>query len=529
MRADRVRGSRSHDPMLTIMWAAVEQASDVVMITDAVLEPPGPKIVYVNPAFTRMTGYSPAEVLGRSPRMLQGPQTDRAMLDRLRAACAAGECFDARTVNYRKDGTTYLVRWQIAPVRAAAGAISHFVAIQQDVTTLAQLEDRVQHAQKMEAIGRLAGGVAHDFNNLLTIITAGTRFAVEVLPSDHPATADLADVEAAAARAAALTRQLLAFSRQQVRRPETLDVNVIVANVERMLTRLIGEDVRLVTELTRGPVSVVADPAQLEQVLFNLAVNARDAMPDGGTMTIGTQVVAGAGLPDGQRPTGSAPDAPFAILSVADTGCGMDAATLERAFDPFFTTKGVGHGTGLGLATVHGIVEQSGGVVRIESAPGAGTRVRIALPLVERRATPRWAGHVVPPAGGLATVLLVEDDRAVRAVTKRVLARAGYAVIEARDSASALAAWHDSADGAGIDALVTDVVMPNGGGYDLMMQLRAARPQLPAVLVSGYAPDARVQSLLAAEGETTAFLEKPFHAGALSDQVARVLRAARAV
>ncbi len=385
-------------PRLALLDAAIRQTRDAIVITTADLDPPGPTIVFVNPAFCAMTGYASDALLGRSPRILQGPETDRSVLDALRAALAAAAPWTGETVNYRSDGRSYRVHWQITPVHAAGagpafgpasaapgtGPITHFVAVQHDVTERRALEARVRTTGTLEALGRLAGGVAHDFNNLLTVIAGGTEFALDLLGPDHPARAELADVQTATRRAAALTRQLLAFGRRQAFVPAPLDVNAAVAAVEPMLARIVGPGIAVVVELAASRALARVDAAQLDQVLVNLAANARDAMPGGGLLTIATAAaVAPEDASGGAKDAGStAADArtSYVRLTVADTGHGMDAATQARLFEPFFTTKPAGRGTGLGLATVYGIVAQSGGHVRVESAPDRGTTVHVYLP-----------------------------------------------------------------------------------------------------------------------------------------------------
>jgi nitrogen-specific signal transduction histidine kinase len=387
-----------------------------------------------------------------------------------------------------------------------------------DLTDRKRLEAQLRQAQKMEAVGQLAGGVAHDFNNLLTVITAGTRFAREALPPESPAIPDLATVDAAAQRAAQLTRQLLAFGRQQVLRPQAVDLNRIAADVGRMLRRTIGEDVAVVTALAPAVAPVRADPGQLEQVLMNLAVNARDAMPDGGTLTIETTEVAVDAREAAAHP--GLPPGAYVCLRVRDTGTGMDAATRERAFEPFFTTKPQGQGTGLGLATVYGIVKQSGGYVYVESAPGAGSTFTVLLP--PDPSTARPVDVPAPeraPAGGGEVVLVVEDEAAVRAAVRRMLERGGYTVIEAEHGTAALALVGRYTGR--LDLVLTDVVMPETGGGALLARLRDLRPGLPALLMSGYSAEAVARQGVLVEGAT--LLVKPFGSEELLRRVREAL------
>jgi nitrogen-specific signal transduction histidine kinase/ActR/RegA family two-component response regulator len=396
------------------------------------------------------------------------------------------------------------------------------IGVSLDVTARHELEDRLRQAQKMEAVGRLAGGVAHDFNNLLQVIQGHARFALEALPEPGDLREDLEAVYAASERAARLTRQLLAFSRKQILQPRELDLNAVVRGVMPMLGRLIGEDIAVVTHLAPRLGAVTADPAQLEQVLVNLAVNARDAMPEGGTLGIETADVALDAAACERRDGPVAPGA-YVRLAVRDTGAGMDEATRARAFEPFFTTKAPGKGTGLGLATVYGIVRQSGGCVTVSSAPGAGTTVVVELPRTSAPEPARPAADAPAPGRGTGTVLLVEDDATVRQFVRRVLEWQGYAVLEAAHGPDALrvAAEH----GGRIDLVLTDVVMPGMSGRALAEALTASRPGLRVLFMSGYTDDEILRRGLGTTG--VALLEKPFTAEALRDAVRRELDAAR--
>jgi two-component system, cell cycle sensor histidine kinase and response regulator CckA len=382
-----------------------------------------------------------------------------------------------------------------------------------DVTDRARAEEALRHAQKMNAVGRLAGGVAHDFNNILTVIRNNAELALLGLAEPHPARGDLDEIVAAADRATALTRQLLAFGRKQVARPYVLDLNAAVTEAERLLRRLLPANITIVTRLCAEAPRVVADPGQLEQVLMNLAINARDAMPRGGTLALATSVVAADGRP-------------WVTLAVADTGHGMDAKTRARAFEPFFTTKGPGQGTGLGLATVYGIVEQSGGRIALESEPGAGATFTVSLPAAPAGAADgapvrRSSGPLThePRGGAPATILLVEDEDAVRLALRRTLEYRGYRVVEARHGAEALRLFerHTPAP----DLVLTDVVMPEMGGRELVETLRERHPALRVLFVSGYAD---WDSAPAALGDgRTDFLPKPSPTDVVLAKVAELL------
>ena len=374
--------------------------------------------------------------------------------------------------------------------------------------------EALRDAQRMESVGLLAGGVAHDFNNLLTVVLG----SVELLLADSRNPEDrsrLAEIKSAANRGATLVSQLLAFSRRQVMLRKVLDLNAVVNDVRPLLTHLIGEHIELVVSLARTPLHVEADPTQLHQTIINLATNARDAMPDGGTLTIATESIDGV-------PAGTTFSARrYVSLSVRDTGVGMDAATKRLAFDPFFTTKDVGRGTGLGLASVYGIVDQSGGHVHVDSEPGRGSCFRIFLPCVGVETTEAAdvpAAANAPPVGAAhpATIILVEDETLVREITARVLGRAGYTVLEAQDGEEALQMVHRHAGH--IDLVITDVVMARVGGLELARRVAGERPGLPILLMSGYNAEE-----MPADDPTIGFLQKPFTPNALLQTVSALL------
>ncbi|HEX6070625.1 MAG TPA: ATP-binding protein [Longimicrobiaceae bacterium] len=434
-----------------------------------------------------------------------------------------GQTLRQETVGTHRDGATRWLETVTMPARDRHGAIVGLVGVARDVTERKQLEARLFQSQKMEAVGRLAGGIAHDFNNVLTAIRGHAEFLLMDLPADTEARQDAEGIGQAVDRAAGLTRQLLAFSRKQLLQPRVIELNEVVTEMERMLRRLIGEDIELLNHPGPDLGRVRADPGQIEQVILNLAVNARDAMPDGGTLLIETQNVEldsayGRGHP--QVAPGS-----YVLLAISDTGCGMDEATQAQIFEPFFTTKEVGRGTGLGLATAYGIVQQSGGTIWVYSEVGKGTSFKIYLPRVD---APQEAKTVVParPAeGGAETLLLVEDDPAVRALAMRLLERAGYTVIEASDGAEALriAAAHAGV----IDLLLTDAVMPRLGGRELAERLLDRRPGMAVLCMSGYTDDAVLRHGIINEG--AAFLEKPFTPEGLLRKVRAVLDGAEPV
>jgi two-component system, cell cycle sensor histidine kinase and response regulator CckA len=386
-------------------------------------------------------------------------------------------------------------------------------------------EEQLRQAQKMEGIGRLAGGVAHDFNNLLTIIGGYSDLVLNKLKQDEPLYDHVSEVKRAADRAASLTRQLLAFSRKQVLVPKLLDLNTVVREMDKMLRRLICEDIELVTLLSPNLGQIKVDPGQIEQVIMNLALNARDAMPRGGKLTIQTSNVnlAASEIIRQERELFGEPDVhsnQFVVLTMSDTGCGMDEQTKTHVFEPFFTTKEMGRGTGLGLATVYGVVKQSGGAVSVYSEPGHGTTFKVYLPrisqVVEHHLTPIVSA---PVAGGTETILLVEDEEKVRTLARAVLQSGGYQVLEACHGHDAvqIAERHVGR----INLLLTDVVMPKLGGRGLAEHLRPAHPNLAVLFMSGYTDDHVIRhGILEAE---TAFLQKPFSPTGLLAKVREVL------
>ena len=513
-----VSARREAEVALRLRDRAIQAVTPGILITDpAQADNP---ILYASPGFLRLTGYAAEEVLGRNCRFLQGKDTDPAAVARVRAAIRAGEHCTVELVNYRKDGTPFWNELSVSPVRDDGGQLTHFVGVQTDVTARRSLEEQFRQAQKMEAFGQLAGGVAHDFNNLLTIINGYSDLLLQSLPAGDPSRELIAEIHKAGERSAGLTRQLLAFSRQQILAPRVLDLNEVVTDTEKMLRRLIGEDLRLATTLDPALWAVRADAGQVEQVLMNLAVNARDAMPRGGRLTIETRNVE---LDETYVRTH--PDAragPHVLLRVSDTGSGMPPEVRARIFEPFFTTKGPGKGTGLGLATVYGIVKQSGGHVAVDSEVGVGTTFHVYLPQVANAAGGSKTHRALrDPPRGTETILLVEDEDGVRVLTRRVLAGCGYTVLEAAngDEASRVASAHDGP----IHLLVTDVVMPGVGGRAVTELVAERHPSVRVLFMSGYTDDAVIRHGVIREGVN--FLQKPFSPAALAFKVRAVLDA----
>jgi PAS domain S-box-containing protein len=477
-----------------------------------------------NPTCARLLGYADAgQLQGRNMHALihhhypdgRPYPEEECPIDRTLVTRQGTQVKDE--VFWRADGTSFDAEYFAYPMwrgQALIGAVVTFL----DVSHRKRLEEQVRQAQKMEAIGRLAGGVAHDFNNLLTIINGYSEMLLDATPPDDPNRELLEEISKAGTRSASLTRQLLAFSRQQVLAPKVLDLNDVVRDTERMLRRVIGEDIQLSATLHPRLGRVKADPGQMEQVLLNLAVNARDAMPQGGRLTIETSNVV---LDeDYAHAHADARPGPYVMLAVTDTGIGMTEAVKRHLFEPFFTTKEPGKGTGLGLAVIHGIVKQSDGAIEVYSEPGVGTSFKIYLPRVDEAASTVTSRPILGPAPrGTETVLLVEDEDAVRALTRFTLQRFGYTVLEASDGDEAIrvAEHHPEA----IHLLVTDVVMPGMGGRVLADRLLSRYPGMKVLYLSGYTDDAVVRHGVL--HEDVDFLQKPFSPNALAHHVRAVL------
>ena len=491
----------------------------------AIVDAPGRQIDVVNPAFARLHGYRQPEDLSRRPFADLLPPEHAPEPNRWEEeAFLQGGAYES--VHRRADGRTFPVLVSVTPLSQPAAERS-FVVTVQDLTDLKRAEERLRRAQRMEAVGRLAGGVAHEVNNMMTIILGFGDLLARSPELPEPLQRDVDEIRKAAARAGKITQQLLAFSRQQVLQPTDLRVSTVVDELVPVLRLLLPANIRV--EVAASPVEAVvrADRAQLEQVLINLAFNARDAMPEGGTIRIATEtryLSEGAG----QRLIGVPfPPGEYALLSVIDTGHGMDQETAEQAFEPFFTTKPMGLGTGLGLATVYGIVKQSGGYVWVESTPGEGTTVTVGLPLAGRIARPDAHPDVAPTIeeefGG--TVLIVEDEDGVRELAGRMLEARGYEVVEARNAREALAAM--GSDGSAVDLVLTDVVVPDLSVGEMARRIHQDRRDIPILYMSGYAREEVLQRKLI--GEEEPFLQKPFTGDELAEGVGRLLRSERPV
>ena len=632
-----------------LLESAVEFSKEAVLITTAQLALPGPITVFANRAFERMSGYSVSELIGKTPRILQGAKTDRRVLNEMHRHLSEGTEFLGETVNYRRDGSEYTFEWSVAPIKNQADAITHFVAVQKDVTARKEseeqlirirqavesssdavgiadmqgksiyhnpafvellgytphelnllndsialcvngrtgrklaktmtvggkwrgevevrgksgeimmvdltanpvrneqneligigvdirqrmeLEEQFRQSQKMESVGRLAGSVAHDFNNLLTIITGYSDLLRRIDETDQ-LHRNVREIRKAADRAAELTQQLLAFSRKQVQELKIINLNAVVANVRAMFERLLGEEIELTVVLAPMLGQVKADAGQIEQILMNLVVNARDAMPDGGRIAIVTENVLLTD-DDANKQIG-VPAGSFVALSVSDTGAGMSREVLERIFEPFFTTKEVGKGTGLGLSTVYGIVKQSNGFVCADSFVGAGSVFKIYLPRISESDQTEFSNREILTSKiddsseinsrgehsprFTETVLIVEDEMIVRKLAKHILETNGYQVLEAAADSEAVEICEQPENS--IDLLLTDVVMPRLNGWRLVEQIANLRPQLKVLFMSGYAAEEVVRRGVSADNMN--FLAKPFSPDQLINKVCEII------
>jgi two-component system, cell cycle sensor histidine kinase and response regulator CckA len=497
------------------LWRAVEQSADLVMITDreGVIE-------YVNPAFESLTGYSPGELMGQTPRVLKSGQQSSEIYKELWQTILSGNVYRCTMVNRKKNGDVFVAEKTITPLRDGDGRITHFISNDRDITDRRRMENQIQQAQKMDAVGRLAGGVAHDFNNLLMVISSYAELMLDSLAPQHPLRHSVDEIQKASRRAADLTRQLLAFGRKQMQSLHLLDLNAIIEDFNKMLPRLIGEDIELVFVPGEKLGKVKADPVQIEQILMNLVANARDAMPKGGKLVIETASVR---LDDAYVQEHSiVPPGEYVLLTVSDSGLGIEPEHLSHIFEPFYTTKEEGKGTGLGLATVYGIVKQNSGFIWVYSEPGLGTTFKIYLPRARQAKL-----SLQPPSAvegcprGCETLLLAEDEAAVRQSIREFLTLNGYIVLEAKNGTEALTLAR-AYEGT-IDLMITDVVMPEMSGAQLAAELASGRPDMKVLFVSGYAETTVLRH--GAIDVTSRFLQKPFSLKALARKIREVLGA----
>lgn len=450
-------------------------------------------------------------------RILKSGKHDEKFYKELWTTLSKGEVWQGRFINRKRDGTLYDEEDTISPVRDASGKIVNFVAGKRDITREVVLRKQVQTAQRMESVGTLAGGIAHDFNNALTGVLGFGELLKHRLADDPKASADVDQILRSAERASTLTRQLLTFARRQVIDPVNLSMNKVVLDLSKFLRKVIGEHIEVKTSLREDLPSVFADPGQMEQVLMNLCLNARDAMPSGGQLIIRTDVT----TVDEEyvKVYPYVKEGRYVLLTVTDDGIGMNEKTIERIFEPFYTTKGPEKGTGLGLAVVYGIVKQHNGFIHVSSELGKGTAFEIRLPAVDAMADPRAAAKEEQVHGGNETILLAEDDEPVRLLAERILRECGYRVLAARNGEEAVGSFKENAGE--INLAILDVMMPIKGGKEAFEEMHEANPALKVIYMSGYTADAIHESFVLHTGVT--FLQKPFGPDTLARKVREVL------
>jgi two-component system, cell cycle sensor histidine kinase and response regulator CckA len=510
---------RRDEQTLRLLNSAVLQSKEAILITDAELDLPGPRVVFVNPAFTTMTGYTAEEIIGKTPRILQGPQTDKTVLSRLREDLESGQEFAGGAINYRKSGQPFDSEWQIAPIRNTDGTTTHYLAIQRDITVRKRFEAQLFQSQKMETVAKLAGGVAHEFNSILTAIIGQSEILIDDLPEGTSMAESATEINKAAGRAAILTRQLLAYGRKQLLQPEILDLNLIIADMNGVFHHLMGGAVDIQVVPAAALQAVQADAGQVEQVIMNMIINARDAMPNGGKLTLET-----ANVSFDQESVDRYPElkpGDYVMLAISDTGTGMSAEVKARLFEPFFSTKEIGHATGLGLSTCYGIIKQSGGHISVYSELARGATFKIYLPQVEQRV--KNSGQRPAPAAlprGTETILLVEDDPALREMAATLLRRLGYTVLPAANGIEALSLRQQRGVGH-IDLLFTDIVMPHMSGKELSERVVALYPHTRVLFTSAYTEHSILHQGVLDKG--LALLQKPFTPHALAKKLREVL------
>jgi two-component system, cell cycle sensor histidine kinase and response regulator CckA len=493
---------RKHDEAVTArLISAIEQVCESIVITD-----PDSNIVYVNSAFERLTGYSREEAMGKNPRILSSGRQSPEFYPQLWSVLKSGEAWSGRFVNRARNGRLFTEEATISPVLDRSGQVVNYVAVKRDVTLETELQEQLNQAQKMDAVGRLAGGVAHDFNNMLMVIISYAELAAHSIPEEDPLHGHLTQILRAANRSSALTRQLLAFSRKQILAPQVLDCNAIVLETSSMVRRLISENIDLQCQLAPDLWPVKADAGQIVQVILNLCVNSRDAMPNGGSLFLATR--------------NYHVDQGFAEISVTDTGIGIHPEVQAKLFEPFFTTKERGKGTGLGLATVYGIVQQSGGTIRVESVPGNGSTFIVHLPrCLEAFAPSPEQTTRKPLLAGQGRILVVEDEDALRQAIADQLRDQGYPVLAAADGVEGLELLMRNPD---LSILICDLVMPRMGGRELARIAAREFPRLGIIFMSGHA-DQPVSDCDSA-ATPAVFMQKPFSVGALLDHIHQLNR-----
>lgn len=492
---------------------AVEQSPVSIIITDT-----NGIVEFVNSKFIQLSGFTFDEAFGTTPSILKPETTSPEVHTTIWSTITSGNVWEGEFLNTKKNGETYSERATISPIRDKEGVISHYLAIQEDITERKLLEQQLLQSQKMESIGRLAGGVAHDFNNMLGVIQGCTQLALRKVPEGDKLWTFLNQISEATRRSIEITRQLLAFSRKQIVSPKPLDINAHIIETQATLGRLVGEDIVVTFNLAEDIGTIKMDPSQLDQILMNLAANARDAMTNGGYLTLETANISIDETYSRYHPESSPGE--YVRLTVSDNGPGIDRQTLAHIFEPFFTTKGAGKGTGLGLSTVYGILRQNGGFVNVYSEPGHGTTFQLYFPRFSGTITieSKISEDVASESG---TVLLVEDDKMMRDMAIQLMEQIGYTVIQAKSPREAIATC--KSEDTHIDIILTDVVMPELNGKEMIDIIKSLRPGIKVLFMSGYTPDFVAQHGVVNEG--THFIQKPFTMKTLSDKIKKVLLA----
>jgi len=487
---------------------AINQAAESIMITDT-----KETILYVNPAFERLTGYTQEEAIGRNPRILKSGKHDEAFYKQMWHTLTSGETWRGEIINKTKDGTLFTEEATISPVFDNKGKIINYIGVKHDVTKQRVLEDQLRQAQKMETVGRLAGGVAHDFNNMLNVILGSAKLVMTRDDLDDSMLKNLQQIQKAAERSADITRQLLAFSRKQVIEPMVVNLNSLIKDIEKMFGRLLGKGIDILSVPEKEIWNIMADPGQIHQIVANLCINASDAMPQGGKLTIETANVT---FDDTycKEHVGFVPGC-FVMLSISDNGIGMDKEILAHIFEPFFTTKEEGKGTGLGLASVYGAIKHNNGFIDVYSEPGQGTTFKLYFPRCAGEAEKPKAAVKAPKGLKTAAILLVDDDEMVRNLTEMMLEKIGHTVVVAETPEEALALCEKG--GMDIDLLLSDVVMPHIGGKALQKAIEALKPGIKTLLMSGYT--ASVIARHGVLGKGMHFIQKPFSIEELARKV----------
>ena len=499
---------------IRMLSEAVNQSPVSIMLTAA-----DGTIIFVNPKFTQLTGYLEEESLGRTPRIIKSEHTPTKVHQELWATITSGKVWDGILQNRKKNGELLWEHVTIAPIFNGDGITTNFVAIKEDITERKALEAQLFQAQKMEAVGHLAGGIAHDFNNILTAIIGFTHIVEMKMSPDDPQRPNMKHILDSADKAAELTRSLLVFSRKQIIAPKPVDLNDIVVSLEKFLQRIIGEDIELRTVIHPQALIVDADRGQIEQVLMNLASNARDAMPKGGLLAIETQRMEmdAAYL----KAHGYGNEGEYAVVSVTDTGIGMAEAVCKRIFEPFFSTKEVGKGTGLGMSIAYGIIKQHNGFINVYSEPGMGTTFTVYIPLVAAEAAERIEMIYEPLRGGTETVLVADDDAALRELAEQVLGQSGYTVITASDGEDALQKFGVGKEQ--IRLVILDIIMPRRNGKEVFEEIGRIKPDCKVLFISGYTAD--IIHKRGVLDERLEFISKPFRPQQLLKKVREVLDA----